>query len=489
MPWRTKLVARSTEFAALEAEIQRAASGEFRCVLLVGEPGLGKTRLAVEAVERCRRRVLGISARAYPLGQTASFGVWAEALDRHLRSLPPDEVSRLCGGFLDDLAVVLRSVAAIPESSPAEGSRFRLFEGLAVLLGNLAARSTSVVFLDDIHFADASSWEFLSYLGRSIPKTRLLVIAAARPWELSGHDVGRDVALALEQDDVLRRIDLHPLGPEGVVELAEAVLGRQAPDPLGTWLVERSGGNPLFAIGLLQALLDERADLTAPELPQVPESLAERVGAHLRRLDEPEIATLETLAVLGRRVEVRDLLKFSDRPLDRLAEILRGLVRSRLVIEEERGRELTYDIAHPLVHDVIYQGIGGARRRVLHRVAGQSLRADGRLGEAAPHFARSADVGDPEAIEVLRDAVREAEGREAYTEALEILNALVELLPHGDRRWLEVFDAVSWRAEWVVDHRPDAEAAMGIKAMRAIDALLDQAPSPGHRACVKLRLT
>src|SRR5207249_2552816 len=131
----------------------------------------------------------------------------------------------------------------------------------------------------------------------------------------------------------------------------------------------------------------------------------------------------------------------------------------------------------------------GARRRALHRLAGRVLFARGRLGDAAAHFAQSAEIGDPETIEALRDAVRQAERQEAHQEALTILNTLVELLPRGDPRWLDVFDAMSWEAEWVVDHRADAKAAMGIRAMRAIDSLLESDSDPRRRAIVKFRLT
>jgi class 3 adenylate cyclase len=106
------VVGREREIAALEAELVRAKAGEFRCVLVTGEPGVGKTRMAVELLARHHGRVLGLQGRAHPLGATSSFGLWAEALEGHLRELEPPEVSDLCGGFLDDLAVVLRSVAA-----------------------------------------------------------------------------------------------------------------------------------------------------------------------------------------------------------------------------------------------------------------------------------------------------------------------------------------------------------------------------------------
>jgi DNA-binding NarL/FixJ family response regulator len=490
MPWATRLVGRRAEIAELEREYRRAGAGEFRSILMLADPGVGKTRLAREFLVRKRGRAITLSARAYPLGESVSFGMWSEALEGQLRGLDAEEVSRLCGGFVDDLATVVRSVAAIRggPSSAAEPPRLRLLEGLAVLVANLSSRLPTVVCLDDMHLADASSWEAVGYLARNIPDARVLVMAAARPTELRENEIAMEVVLGLEQEGLLERLELGPLDREALRDLAEATLNDLPTPALVDWLEERSLGNPLFALGLLHSLVDEGADLAAPQLRSIPEELAERVGARVRGLDERELATLEALATVGRRVEFRDLVVFTGLPIDRLPATLERLVRLRLVAEVERGRELGYEIAHPLIEEAIYHRIGGARRRGLHRLIGRSLLSAGRLGEAAPHFARSAEVGDQEAIDALRDAVRQAEGCGTYREALTILDALVELIPSGDRRWLDVLDALSWDAEWVVDHRADAHAVLGVKATRSIDSLLTGSPDPAPRATVKFRL-
>src|SRR2546425_12232282 len=133
MPWKTRIVGRAPETAELDAEWQRAAEGEFRFLLLVGEPGMGKSRLAAEALESRRRNSIALSARAHPLGATASFGLWAEALERYLRTLPLDEVGRLCGGLLEDLASLLRTVAPVRGPVPDPGTpRPPLPQGLAL---------------------------------------------------------------------------------------------------------------------------------------------------------------------------------------------------------------------------------------------------------------------------------------------------------------------------------------------------------------------
>jgi class 3 adenylate cyclase/DNA-binding CsgD family transcriptional regulator len=483
------LVGRDEQLAFLEEELKRAAAGEFRCVLVLGEPGVGKTRLAGELVARHGGSATGLAARAHPLGATTAFGVWAEALERHLRSLPAEDVERLCAGFLDDLARLLRSVAAVrgrgPEHEPPRG---RLLEGLAVVLANLAVERPVVIVVDDVHLADPSSLEALHYLAHSCPDARLLVVTTARPAELTAEPVAGDVLLGLEQEGLLRRLAVGPLRSDDLRDLSEVVVGDRVPNALVEWLEERSRGNPLYAIGLVRALLEEGADLSAPVLRRLPEALSERVANRLRQFDEPAVGLLELLAVLGRRVELRSLVALSGRAPDELAGIVEGLVRARLVAEEERGLELVYEIAHPLIQESIYQGIGAARRRGLHRQVGRGLLSAGRLGEAAPHFVRFAEPGDTEAVVVLRDAVRQAEQRQAYQEALTILGALVELLPAGDPQWAEVVDALSWDAQWVVDHRADTHAALGIPALRAMDQALEGLDDPARRAPVKLRL-
>jgi predicted ATPase len=117
-----RFVGRGSEFRQLDSEYRRAAAGEFRIVLLVGDPGLGKTRLAREFLTRKRDRAIGLFARAYPLSETTSFGIWSEALERYLRERPQQEIAESCGGFMDDLATLLHCVAAVrapvPEHQP-----------------------------------------------------------------------------------------------------------------------------------------------------------------------------------------------------------------------------------------------------------------------------------------------------------------------------------------------------------------------------------
>lgn len=484
------IVGRERELAVLDEELAGAAEGELRCVLLTAEAGVGKTRLFREFLSR-HDEVTPLMARAHPMGDTTAFGLWAEALDGHLRHLTAQDVTRCCGGFVEDLAAILRSVAAVRGALPtAPPPRSALLEGITVVLDNLSADAPVVVVLDDIHQADASSLDALSYLAANLGGAPVLVVLAARPAELAEHPLANRVLLPLEQDGVLSRLSLVPLDDEEIRALAASMLQTSPPPALVPWLQARSRGNPLFALGLLRALLDEGADLSAPRLRQLPEDLAERLRALLATLEPGALTVLEQLAVLGRPASMDELGSLSTKSAEELSLRLEELIRHRTVTEEERGGEPAFAVAHPLVQETIYASVGTPRRRLLHREIGRALLAAARPAEAAPHFTRSASRGDAEAIEALRQALREAEDRRAYREALSMLAGLVEILPEGDERWLEIGQVLSGDQEWAQFPSPSrADGELAIRALRAMDAVLARSGEARRRGMVQLRLS
>ena len=480
------LVGRGPEKAALEAEFRRVRSGAFCCVLLQGEAGVGKTRLAQEFLVRTRGRATGLRARGYPLGAAMPLGLWAELFDAHLRGRPAGEVRQLCGDLVDDLAGLLRTAAAVHGSWRPDVSPAQLREALAVLLANLARPRPAVALLDDVHLADASSWEALGYLARTLAEVPVLVLACARLDELVERSVGRHVLLGLEQEGLLTRLPVEHLGAGEVIELAERLLGRPSvPPALGHWLFEQSRGNPLFVVSLLQALLDQGADLASPQLASLPLALSDRVMARVERLDDSAQETLAVLAVMGRRVDLADLQRFDRRSADVVTAALQRLNGTQLVAEHDQGGELAYEISHPLVRDAIYQSLG-ARRPALHRRMARALEASGRPGEAASHFARSAEPGDPEAVTALVRALYHTWSQGAFAEAFVILDSLADILPAEDQRWIEVLDAMPHNREWASSYNRHAfDPAPGVRALRRIERVLSgRAVDPARLALV-----
>jgi len=369
-PRSLDLVGRVAEIAELEAEYARAEAGELRAVLLLGDGGLGKTRLAGELARNRGKNALCLTARAYPLGATSSLGLWVEALEQHLRALGAEEISELCGAAIEDLAALLPSVAAVsPRLGAPAPPLVRQLAALANLLARLSEITPLVIILDDVHLADGSSWEALNYLTRNLAEQRVLVVLAARPVELAESAIGSEVLLALEQEGVLRRFALEPLGHADVARLAEWFIEPSSVGPpLVDWLMERSQGSPLFAIGLLRALVDEGGDPAAPNLQTLPEDLADRVTARLKVLGAAERATLELVAVLGYRVELSDLENISDRDLDSLADALRDFDPDAYDPAVMRAHVTEFDV--PVFQQRLRQFVETAAQRYREEMAG-----------------------------------------------------------------------------------------------------------------------
>ncbi|HZI39997.1 MAG TPA: ATP-binding protein, partial [Acidimicrobiia bacterium] len=199
-PMSQSTVGRHEELDALRAELARCATGRFRTVIVSGDPGMGKTRLAHELLSSAPGGVIALRARGHALGTATPFGLWAEAFESHLRRLPAERVRWLCGGFVDDLAPLLRSAAAIAQDRSVEPARARVLESFAVLLANIAEAGPVIVVLDDAHLADDSSWEALHYCARNLRSSSVLVVVAARPGELAGQPAAVQVLFGLEQD-------------------------------------------------------------------------------------------------------------------------------------------------------------------------------------------------------------------------------------------------------------------------------------------------
>lgn len=474
------IVGRDETLELLQSEVGQAASGSFRAVLITGAAGVGKTRVVAEAISRHRGEAVRMTARSYRWGGTTSFGPWIEALDRHLRGRSADEIRSLAGSFLDDLAAILTSVEPITTGTVPEPSRGRLLDALAHLFDNLSRESCVLVVFDDLHLADASAWEALRYLARRLSGAPIGILATARPSELGTRPIAREVLLGLEDDGLLTRVDLAPLRRSDVATLAHEVLRQDptartsfVPEPLVDWVMERSLGHPLFVIGLLRALAQEGADLTAPHLERIPDKISQRVALDLQALDPSHRELLETLAVVDQRLEFDGLLRLTSQQPEELATALETLSTARFVAEHGSGSDLRYEVAHPIIQDVIYEQIGSTRKSLLHTQAAQVMLEAGRLGAAASHFAR-AGAKDDEAVDALFRAMEQAGERDLYQEALAVLDTLLEVLPPGDPRWVRVLDSVTIRSEWVLSHLAETDAATAIEAMsRVIDVLAD----------------
>jgi len=491
---RRLYVGHGAQIVVLDREFERVARGEFRCVLVDGVPGIGKTRLATEFLRRKRTKATGLRARGHVLGSSTAFGLWAEAFDNHLRGRSVEEIRRLCGGLVDDLAGLLRSAAATHGSWRSAVPAAHLSQGLATLLANMTRERPVIVVLDDAHLADASSWDALSYLANNLSgRAPVLVLVALRLRELAQPSAGWRAIVSLEQSGLLARLEVPRLETAALRELSARALGRATPPPpLVDWLEEQSRGNPLFAVTLLDALLRAGADPAAPRLDSTPRPLTDWIRLHLDGLDDLARETIEILAVAGRETDLPELRRLAHHGPGQppLEGVLAGLEDAGLVLQHPRTISSGFQLSHELVQETIYDGLDAARRRAVHRRIARALETD-RPHEAALHFARAAVPGDAEAIGAIVSALARAWAQGTVPEAFEILGVVADLIPSGDRRWLDVLDALPLDTTWTtVYNRISVDFDAGIRVFREIDSVLADLgdPDPVRAASVQLRL-
>ncbi len=465
------LVGRREELRALSDALARVNRTGSRILVVVGEAGVGKTRLLAEHVARSRHLATTLLARGSPLSASIPFTTIAEALERHLRSCNADEVERLVGDRRDALAAALPSVSA--EGAREGVGRLAVLEALARLLVRVGDGRPVQVVLDDLHQADPSTWELVSYLGRNPLDAPVLVVGAVRPYPVAEQaDLGRLIA-TLVKDGSADELHLRPLGSDDIADLADRTLGPEVVDAeLRSWLFDRTRGNALYAVRLLEQL---RRD---PSLRVVPVSVKERVRMEIADLSPAAAEALELAAALGRSFPLRQLEGAMPQGA---GTALDELVRRGLLVEQDEASaaSMTYDFTHPLVQEAVYTSMGAGRRREVHAVLARAL-SDEPVAVRAYHVARSARTGDADAIRSLREAAAQAERAQAHREALGHLRAALELAPAGHPDREALLDQIAWHAQQASEH------VIAIPALRELVELAGD--DPVRLAGAKMRL-
>jgi DNA-binding SARP family transcriptional activator len=374
------LVDRGEELDSLEDALEALFAGRGGVILISGEAGSGKSRLASELVERVRRRGgMALVGASYEQEGRLPYGPFVEALDDLARRIKPAELRSLLGDAGPDLARLAPGIgAALGLSQPAPGAeapdRQRLFAAVAGLLSRLAGQRPMTLVLDDLHAADDASLQLLHYLARTGRSYPLLILGTLRPEEAAPADPLSELLAALQRERAVVRLDLRRLSPAESEILVRSLLGGAPVDPRVFEVVYGlAEGNPFFteeALGVMRegGQMEQRdgrwrlRDGVSPDLGP----LAELVNARLAQLSSPARRVLGLAAVVGREVPYRLLQRSSDMAewemLDALDECL-----GRHVLEESPEG---YRFGHPLHREALYAGLSRARRASLHgRVA------------------------------------------------------------------------------------------------------------------------
>ena len=437
----SQLVGRLPEWQTLQKKWRQANRGGPQWVLISGEAGMGKSRLAEEMLAWAERQAMSAAyARSYASTGRVSYSLFTDLLRNESLRRDREKLDDLWQVELSRLLPEINSARPNLPPPPAlaeEWQKRRLFEALALAcLGDGRAR---LLVLDDLHWADRESLEFLAFLLRYRPQARLLVVGTARSEEMLDNEalqIDLREAATLNQ---LTQFSLAPLTTEETGQLAGQIGSVTLDKAAAQRLHDDSGGNPLFVVEMVRAGNGEQRLATGTEhsspfadrlspIASLPPKIQDVITSRLDQLSPPAHEIAVQAAVLGRFFTYPVLAAAC--PLDEAALVngLDELWRRRIV--REVGGE-AYDFSHDRIRDVSYGLISQARRRLLHRRAAEAL-LQVHAGELEPvqgqlghHFASAGD--NPAAIGHFRQAATVALERYAHAEAADYLSAAIAL--------------------------------------------------------------
>jgi DNA-binding NarL/FixJ family response regulator len=422
-------VGRRRELESIRRLLEGLEAGGSRCVTVVGEPGIGKTRLARELEARASDGGMWVlKGRASEFEREAPFAPFADALDGHLGESDGRRLAGLSAEQLAELGVVFPELGVRP-SRALGAERFRLHYAMRALLGELASRRPLVFVLDDLHWADDASLELIAHLLRHRPDGRVLFALVYRP-ERAPRALVSAVARA-ERDGAVERLELGPLS-EGE---ADQLLGSELDPGVRRTLHLEAGGNPFYLEQLARAA---RAGAAAPPTDgkrtpgRVPRQVVAAIEEEVAALSDPARTLLRAAAVAGDPFAIELAVAVAgsgdEEAVAAADELLTGgLLRTT----DEPGR---WAFRHPIVRAAVYESLGDAWRLAAHARAAQILAERGVPATArAHHVEQSATTGDEAAILLLTEAGEQTATRAPATAARWYGAALRLLGDQGNR--------------------------------------------------------
>ncbi len=445
----------------LKAALENALSGRGSLVMMVGEPGIGKTRLAEEfGVYASLRGAQVLTGRAYEGEVALPYRPFVEAFRQYVQDRPDPLLRQELGDGAPEVAKLISEVRRrfpdIPEAPPLEpdAERLRLFESVSAFVRNAAAANPLVLLLDDLHWADKPSLLLLRYLARSVAGQRVLTLGAYRDVELDRTHPLSEVIATLRREQLYRRLLLRGLSEEDVLALLTAIEPSEesaaARRALATALYRETEGNPFFMREVLSHLMEEgklyreggrwTSKVTSVSEFGIPEGVREVVGRRLSRLSEGCNRVLTLASTMTGGFSWEELKAITGESEPALLDLLDEALAAQLIQERRGDHAGNYDFTHALIRQTLYGELSTPRRVILHRQIGRALEevhADNlepHLAELAHHFYQAAPGGEVDkAIDYARRAGDRAVALLAYEEAAGHYEIALQALDLKDR--------------------------------------------------------
>ena len=446
--WRTPFVGREAERAEFRQLIAQVKGGTGALVMIGGEPGVGKTRLAEELAIRCAREGFQtFVGHCYEMAGAEPYVPVVEVYEQALaRAHSPQAFREFLADEAPEIARLVPKLRRFcpdippPLDLPAEQERRYLFNSVWEVLARTARAQPVLLVLDDLHWADEPTMLLVEHLAERVGEVPVLMVGLYRDSEL---DAGRPLSRTFEEltrRRLTRRMPLKRLQHDGVAQILQGLAGQEAPAALVDVLYAATEGNPFFTEEVFKHLVEEgrlfdeegsfRTDLSPKDL-DVPESVRMVVAARLRRLGEDGQKVLGTAALLGRVFSFELLQMLEERPEDRLLDILEDAERARLIFTvESQGDEDRFIFAHELIRQTVLGELSVPRRRRLHARAAEGLERvyasalEPQAAAIANHLLQAGQAADPKrTFQYLCLAGRWALETAAFEDALVHLEA------------------------------------------------------------------
>jgi class 3 adenylate cyclase/tetratricopeptide (TPR) repeat protein len=437
------LIGRDAEISSLRGAI--APRPGRRAALIVGEPGIGKTRHAAAAAAAAHAEGAVVVLARCPPEPTIAFEPWVRAIDE--LAIAGDESWRatLAEAAGPELAALVPELSEHATSADragadavvaAEGARYRLLRGIGTALARAAGSAPLVVVLDDAHWCDPASAQALERLLESAPSAEMALVVTARDREMGRrHPVSRALA-DLRRTGDLSELRLSGLDASGLAALVGAKMGRAITPRLAERLQARTGGNPFFA-GELARDLDGQGALRDDEdldAAPVPDAVTDLVEERLGRLDPDTERLLCAVAAIGPSAPVGLAARAIGLEPAAAERAAREAISERLV-DDVVATEPTIAFPHALVREALIAGTGEVELARMHYSIAQALEDDPGVepAELARHYGLSVGLAGPEpAIAAYRAAAAAAAEGHDHEQAAAHMQSVLSLLPEGD---------------------------------------------------------
>ena len=439
------IVGRQREMGELVVSLDDSLRGQGRLVMLVGQPGIGKTRIAQELAAIAEQRGTQVLwGRCHEQQGAPPYWPWIQIIRAYVQRIDADSLLTQMGGAAADIAEIAPEVRdKIPDLEPLptlepQQARFRLFDSITTFLKKVSQSQPLVLILEDLHWADRSSLFLLEFLVQELAESRLLVIGTYREVELSSQSPLSHTVGEMVRNPLFQLVRLAGLMPEDVGQYLGHILGSTPSQDLVEAIYTRTEGNPFFmteVVRLWQHISTdpEQAKGDNEWTSTIPDKVSAAIGRRLSHLPESCNRALTIASVIGSEFGLDQLERVMGGPSgERLLEVLGEPLAAR-IIEEVPNVVGRYRFTHVLIRETLSQELSSARRAQLHAGVGQALEelygadAEDHAAELAYHFAEAqAVLGPQKLVRYSLVAGERALAAHAWQEALAYLQGGLE---------------------------------------------------------------